>query len=272
MVFRSAAPLLAAAFTGLGMGLVSPPLLAQSPAASPKASTAGATGATGDDALAIFERSKEAYRNGRFDEAAALLVRAYDLSPHAVMLYNLARAYEGSGRIDEALQAYRRYLQAEPHPPDRGAIEERCATLQREIDQRADLQRQRDDEKQRAPADQAPHGAADRPGASNASSPLPWVTLGTGGAALAAGVVMGLLSESEHRSASADPSAAGATSKQSTAESFATAANVCFVAGGLLAAGGLVWVILSPSSSARASSGALTVTPSPGGVVVGGRF
>ncbi len=58
-----------------------------------------------DRALALFELSGEKYRAGDFEGAVELLTEAYDLFPEPVILYNLARAYEGMGESVRARDA-----------------------------------------------------------------------------------------------------------------------------------------------------------------------
>ena len=78
-------------------------------------------------------------------------------------------------------------------------------------------------------------------------SPLPWLVVGLGGATLIAGIVVGVLAESDaqgYASAQRPTTTAEADallSRLSTAQAEATAANVLFVAGGVLLVGGLVW-------------------------------
>src|SRR5215212_10871269 len=86
-------------------------------------------------ALQLFEQSADRYRQGRFREAVELLQEAYRLSPEAVLLYNLGRAYEGLGDTAGALDAYTRYLAADPNAADRASIESRVATLKRQLDE-----------------------------------------------------------------------------------------------------------------------------------------
>ena len=222
------------------------------------------------ESTALYAESATAYKVGHFAEASRLLLRAYERSHAPVLLYNLARAYEGSGRSEDALQAYHRYLQAEPNPPDRGAIDERCATLQRAIDQKAALDRQRSDAEQRTREREARRPEAEEP--ARGRSLLPWVTLGTGVAALGAGGLLGVVAEGKHHDATEDPSATSAGSKQSSAQSLATAADICFVAGGVLAAGAVVWALVDGQGAAPRSSSAVYVAPTLGGVILGKRF
>ncbi len=101
-------------------------------------------------AAELFKSSAEAYRQGNFKGTVDLLKEAYALDPQPVMLYNLGRAYEGLGDVDAAMDAYKRYLQADPKAPDRPSIEQRIATLQRTKDERSSLEKQRDEERKKA--------------------------------------------------------------------------------------------------------------------------
>jgi len=209
-----------------------------------------------DRAVAVFEESEKRYREGKFKEAVDLLLEAYRLSPEPPLLYNLGRAYEGMGDLERARDAYRRYLDADRGASDRGAIEQRIATLTRQLDERAALQRQRD---------AAARGPAAAPATEAAGpSPVPWIIAGAGGAALAAGVVFGILTRSKHADAVDEKAQTKARSLQDDADTFATVANVAFVGGGVLAAGGIAWGLVDLATSRPRGVGAM--------VTVGGHF
>src|SRR5688500_3941422 len=76
---------------------------------SPRVS-AQARGSDLDRAVVLFEESERAYNAGEFAEAATLLRRAYELHPDPTLLFNLARALEGMGDLDGAIETYERYL------------------------------------------------------------------------------------------------------------------------------------------------------------------
>jgi tetratricopeptide (TPR) repeat protein len=190
----------------------------------------------------LFDESIERYRQGRFQEAIDLLKQAYALKPAPVLLYDLARAYEGLGDTDGALDAYRAYLRDDPTAKDRGGIEVRIATLQRQHDEReARLHAAA------TPITPSPPPAEAPP--AHRASPVPWVLVGVGAAGIGAGAVLGILARARHDDALAESAAMRATDLQSNAQHFATAANVAFVMGGALAIGGLVWGIVDRTSA-----------------------
>ena len=85
-------------------------LLAASPVAQAQASAK-------DRALRLFEQSAEAYEAGELEKAAELLERAYALDPDPTLLYNLARTYEGLGKLECLLDAGRGALHGDGDGP-----------------------------------------------------------------------------------------------------------------------------------------------------------
>ncbi len=219
-------------------------------------------------AVELYERSEVFYREGRFDRAAELLREAYATFPDPTLLYNLARAYEGSGDVDAALSAYRRFLVEEPGAEDRGAIERRIATLRAQIAERDALERERAlaEERRRLAEERARRAEAE---AGDGLNPVPWVVGSVGVVGLAAGSVLGILALDRHDAAVADQTQVGARSAQTEAEDLATAATVAFVAGGVLTAIGATWIVIDLGSRGDAEA---TVGLGPGSIRIRGTF
>jgi tetratricopeptide (TPR) repeat protein len=203
-------------------------------------------------AVELVTLSARHYEAGRFAEAIELLREAYTVEQDPTILYNLGRAYEGVGDLQSAIEAYESYIGEEPKARDRGAIEKRIGTLKRQIAERQKLERERDREARRAKAARL---AAERdrkrrdksPPRTQTPSVLPWIVAGLGAAVLGGGVVLGLRSNARHREAVDERTAARSEDLNQSAKSLAVAANVCFVAGGVLTAGGVTWAILDRS-------------------------
>lgn len=215
-------------------------------------------------AAELFRSSAEAYRQGNFKGTVDLLKEAYALDPQPVMLYNLGRAYEGLGDINAAMDAYKRYLAADPKAPDRPSIEQRIATLQRTKDERQALEKQRDEE--RLKAEESARLAAEEQRRADEEhkraeekkvhhrSVVPYIVAGVGAAGLVTGGVFGLLANSKHDSASSDPVQKTAIDQQDQAKSFATVSTVSFIAGGIILATGITWWVLdAPPKDQRAA-------------------
>lgn len=101
-----------------------------------------------------------------------------------------------------------------------------------------------------------------------------WVTAGVGSAGLVAGIVFGLIVGSDKTSANCNPKNQCLPGPLSDARTMATAADIAFVAGGVLAAGGLATVIWGPKE--KEGLARVRVAPAVGqrgaGVVAGGSF
>jgi tetratricopeptide (TPR) repeat protein len=211
--------------------------------------------ATQARAVSLYEESVRAYQAGQFEEAARLVRAAHELAPKPVLIYNLARAYEKMGHAEEALENYKEYLREEANPPDKGAIEKTIVMLQKQVDE-AELAKERQKQSQ-LDASHRRVGALVMAGVGLAT-----VAVGTGLAALAA----------NKHDAAQRPTTTGADTAldQSSAQTAATAANVCFAVGGAVAVGGVLWWILDRPS--RGTTTAFVVSASPGGFSVRGLF
>jgi tetratricopeptide (TPR) repeat protein len=221
------------------------------------------------EARGLTVQAKTAFDAGHFADAAALLVRAYAVSPSSTLLYNMGRAYQQAGDRTNAIDAYQRYLATESAPADEGAIRRTVQQLQDELARESALAERADreaSEKRHAQAAQA--NAEER--ARHAPSALPWIVASTGVGGLVAGGLFGALALSAHHDAASDPEVDSSLSKQSAARSLATISNVAFVAGGTVALSGLMWGILDLRAAARSEK--ISVTLGPGAILVGGSF
>ncbi len=187
-------------------------------------------------AVELFRESVEHYRAGRFQRAVDLLTEARTLKREPVLLYNLARAYEGIGRLTEAVEAYEQYLQEAPSAQDRGAIIKRIETLQKQLDERARLER----DKRRAELERR-RLQGQRATKPKEMSAAPWIVASAGGAVLANAAVFGLLSRSNQSDAQREAVAVDAQDALDEAQTYATVANASWATGGALAISGLVW-------------------------------
>lgn len=216
-----------------------------------------------DKALKLFEDSNKAYKSGKFEQAAELLRKAYTLFPEPILLYNLGRAQEGLGDPKGALDSYERYLKEAKQVDDRGAIERRIETLKAEIaKQEADAKAHEQSERDREEQDRKLHEEQERrmheeqerkrleqerQANVDDRTPLeiygPWTTMGVGGVMFGTGVIFGVRSGSKHDDAVAAPGQRDAELLQASAEHYATIANVLFITGGLVVAGGVAWKV-----------------------------
>ena len=80
-------------------------------------------------ARAAFEQGRDAYDRGRFGEALEHFERAYSLSPHPKLLYNIGRSADSDGQVERAVSAYSSYLSAFPAAENREFVEARLEKL-----------------------------------------------------------------------------------------------------------------------------------------------
>lgn len=214
-----------------------------------------AASSNADEAFKLFEQSEKLYREGKFLEAAELLDRAYTLDPEPTLLFNRARALESAGDLEAAVSVYTLYLEKNPKAGDRLTIERRVETMRGQIAERAELQRLREEEAKRRerervaakklevapPSVVAPPVVVEPARSSNAA---PWIVAGVGAAGVIAGTVLGVIASGKKNSADEEPVQLRASELADSAGSFQTGANVAFVAGGVIAAGGLVWALI----------------------------
>jgi tetratricopeptide (TPR) repeat protein len=234
-------------------------------------------------AFRLVQKSSAEYEAGRFQEAIQLLEQAWAIERNPTILYNEARAYEGLGDLERALDSYRKYVEREPNAPDRGAVEQRISTLDRQIQATKKLEREKAEAakreaeaKRRAEAERAARKREKNSPTTRAESGsgiAPWLLVGGGAAVIGVGGVFGLTSRSNHRRAVDAPLAQDSADLNQSARSQATVANVCFAAGGLLAAGGLVWVVVDPFGGERnVERASVALALGPASVGARGRF
>jgi hypothetical protein len=125
------------------------------------------------------------------------------------------------------------------------------------------------------PSPPPPSGPKSSPG--TGARTIAWVTVGVGAAGLAAGGLLGALAMGKHSTLAASPcstapcdapSLASYSSDLDTYRTLGTASTIVFIAGGAIAATGLVLLLTMPRES---RGGALQIAPLVGGGSVGAR-
>jgi hypothetical protein len=124
------------------------------------------------------------------------------------------------------------------------------------------------------PETAAPVPAADQEGSSNPLRTVGWVAIGVGGAGLVVGTVTSILLFNKQSELESNPSCANnacTADQRDAVESYnglRPITSAAFIAGGVLAAGGLALVLFTPSSS----GGDVKVSIGPGSARVSGSF
>jgi tetratricopeptide (TPR) repeat protein len=212
-----------------------------------------------EEAMQRFEEAERLYQIGEHRGAIEILRGLLADNDDPVLWYNLARAYEGAGEDESAIDAYERYLEGSPSARDREEVRERIAKLEaRSHEPTPDL----------TPAP-TPEPVAPPPVAERRRVPLfvPWVVFGVGGAGLATGGVFGILARRSEEQAAEAPSQREAQQIHDRARRRALAANISFAVGGAVAAAGLTWAIVATITHRGRSARVY-----PRGLGIAGRF
>lgn len=89
------------------------------------------------DAKVHFDKGTMLYDLGKYGDAAKEFEEAFKNVPDPALLFNIAQAERLAGDLEPAVRAYRGYLRRFPDAPNRPAIENYIATLQKQIDEKA---------------------------------------------------------------------------------------------------------------------------------------
>jgi len=244
-----------------------------------------------DEARQLTSRASVEYDVGHFDQALDLYAKAYERYPKPALLFDIGQCHRLLGHYERAIFFYQGYLRGKPDAANRALVEQFIL----------DSQKQLDAERAAAAAGSAPApvvppsapapaeaplstptsspsqaDASVPPATADASSPpAAWSPLRIAGLATAgAGVILigaaiaeGLASSSLSNQVSQLSSQHGTWSPQAQSEydagkSDASAANVLYVTGALVLAGGAVMTWLGWP---KAPSTTAAVAPLPGG-------
>jgi tetratricopeptide (TPR) repeat protein len=226
-------------------------------------------------ALVLYALSREHYQAGRYREAADLLREAYRIFPEPILQYNLGRALEGLGRLNEAAAAYEAYAAAAPQAPDRGPVLLRAAELRRRAQAGATSRPAGSQPGEGAPA--WPPAGGDHSHRARGSLLGPALVGGGGALMLAGGAVVGVLALGKQSEARRAPAQTTTSALLATGRREALVANVLFIAGGVATAVGLGWGSLAwrRGHEAHGPSGrdvALVLVPCGAGAALVGAF
>ncbi len=83
------------------------------------------------DARRYFREGMALIAKSKYDEGIRSLRKAYEVLPHASVLYNIARAEVEAGKLEDAIATYREYLATDP--PDRADVVQTVRGLEDEL-------------------------------------------------------------------------------------------------------------------------------------------
>lgn len=226
-----------------------------------------------EGAKGLHSAAKQYLAKGAYDQAVQTWLAAYNFDcTKPEVFINIGKAYEGLGRVQDAVDAYQTYVDRKGPLAD-GATVLRLKALREEL---AAKQSASTEVSPATPEPVAPAAtnAAPQTDSGTGAGPWPWVVVGTGGAvgivgAALLGIGAGKVSDAENicpgRDCSKAPpgtDAAAVLAAQDDGNKGLTfqRAGVGLLAGGLAAAaGGVVWYLVAKPSAAATAS--LRVSP-----------
>lgn len=224
-----------------------------------------------EQAKRAFAAGTSAYERGDFKAALVQFRKAYELTGSPDLLYNVAAVADRLRHDDEALAAYQDYLKARPATPDRDHVEGRIKALRASIDARDLAARQAEAEAARLAEEAVARDRKARDEAAYIDPGVgPWITLGSGAASAAAGVILlGLGAKNRRFVENAEPG----TLYKDVEDELQSAPRLTRAGGVMLGLGlagvtvGAVWEI----KGARKEK-APSISLGPGHIAIRGRF
>ena len=120
--------LVIAVCTGAFLAHAAPP-----PGGAPEVASSAAADPVAKEARTAFVAGQKAYKQGHYAEAIERFQKAYQLKPHPIIRFNLAKCFEQLDAVPQALQSYRTYLFEVPDTVDREAVSRSIAALERKL-------------------------------------------------------------------------------------------------------------------------------------------
>jgi tetratricopeptide (TPR) repeat protein len=235
-------------------------------------------------AKAAFQAGNVSFNEADYPRALLYWEDAFrrDCTAHPLLL-NLARAYELDGQRQQAVIALEAFLAREPNSPERAQITRRIEVLKRQIDS---------EQKAAAAATAPPQTAAQTPpeavtqppamspsSSTSAKKIVPLAVAGVGGGITVLGL---LLFADAHKDVNEYKKACGGTQNcpkelvepANEAGKRETTGTIITIGGAAMLAGGVIWFLLTPSSTSKPASTLVRPNVAPGfaGLSVDGRF
>lgn len=243
------------------------------------------SGAKADDDVAkvekLYAEGATLFNSGRYEEALEKFTEAYRTYPAANLLFNIARSHEALGKVDLALDAFRRFVAQPGVDPNTKALAERKINDLQDAKRKTEARAREAAVRQSGASSVAPAEPRSEP---TSYSPWQYVALGSGAAVFAGGVtamILGMKDEddadelrtcTENRSCNPPPTRAEIEDKQDSADTKKVIGYALMgVGGAVLVTGGVLLVLDLTSGGERSAAAArdrpvaFGMVPLPGG-------
>lgn len=254
------------AMSGMGFGSLD---LASDAAPSAGAAAATAAPTTGGGETETFD-TLVAQATGKFKDkdyagAVALFERAYAVQPEPAILFNIGRIYEEAQNAEAAIGYYEKFIADESvELKDREKAVQRLQVLRTIVEIR-EKEKNRNKPKPSEPAPVTDPGPAVAPPPSNQPPqtdskpqkpgrllrPIGGAMLGTGAALVIGGAIAGGIAKGAHNDFVAAKNLADREAAANRGRSLAATADGLFIAGGVIAAVGIVLLIVPAVRKSR---------------------
>ena len=208
----------------------------------------------------LTAEASEAYEAGDYKTAVARFEEAYALKSVSNILYNIARIYEDAGDIDQAIAYYDKFVVA-PNV-ESGARKdalERLKTL-REVKAMQEAENAPPEVVVEQPQPDPEPVEPERP---KTARTVGWIMLGTGGAALAASGIFGLLAQGEFDDFETATTVDARRQAASSGKTNSVVADSLLIGGLVTASVGGILLILSSGKSDKKAKASKPVRVSP---------
>lgn len=135
----------------------------------------------------LYNNGRQLYEEGRYEDAIAAWEEAYRVSNRALLLFNIANAYERIGAYQKAIDSLSRYRAFAPED-EREQLERRLRNLELRLAEQQAATAVAVRPPDPAPVEPAPEP---EPAPKDRVSVVPWLLVGAGGVAIASGLGVG---------------------------------------------------------------------------------
>lgn len=217
---------------------------------------------------ALSEQGAELFHQERYREAIGYFKQAYNLSPVANLLYNIALSYERIEDVPQAIFYYEKFIVAQDADPDtRGRALERARELQR---RQAEAKKA---EEKKVPDERQPDAKPKVSSDGLSTWGVAGIILGGAGVVLGGtGVVFGVLAQSEQNEFNTSRDLYTKQVAQTNAKNRALTADLLYLGGGVTLVSGVTLLVLDLTvlgegeEAAPSTTWRLTPTLGPDGV------